>query len=173
MISHIYSKDSTPKELAVAEVVKSVCKKYDIPAFTHAVAIEEGVVPHSHPILTLNTRLNDEKLLLKVLVHEQFHWYVQDHQRYSECISYLKSKYEDDGEHNKSGTYPNSYWEHIIVCFNTRNYLTGVLSSEDLDWVYEQWQAYPTLERLIIQDYQAIKIDLEKFGLVFVGAHLS
>ncbi len=168
MILNVYSKNNDPKELAVVELVKSICKKYNVPVFTEQVVIEAGVIPHSHPILTINTRLNDEKLLLQVLVHEQFHWYVQNHPRYDECILYLKSKYEDDGEHNKSGTYPNSYWEHIIVCFNTRNYLSGILSLEDLNWIYEQWQAYPTLENLIVQRYEMVKSDLERFEMIYV-----
>src|SRR5690606_18717112 len=117
---NIYSKNNTERELAVVEIVREICQKYQIPIFTNEICVEEGVIPHSHPILTLNTRLMDEKLILKVLVHEQFHWWVGAHKNYPQGIEYLKTKYEDDGEHNKTGNYPNSYWEHIIVCFNTR-----------------------------------------------------
>lgn len=164
----IYSKNNSADEIEVVGVIKEICRNYDLPLFTKEIIVEKGAIPHSHPILTLNTRVRDRRLLLATLVHEQFHWYVQNHQQYNECISYLKSKYEDDGEHNKSGTYPNSYWEHIIVCLNTRNYLKNILSSEDVGWVYEQWQPYPTLEKLIVRKYKEIQDDLEKFDIIFI-----
>lgn len=165
MISKIYSKNEIPDEIEVVDVVKSVCQKYDIPAFTPEVVVERGAVPHSHPILTLNTSTKDERSILKTLVHEQLHWYAQNHPKYDECILYLKTKYEDDGEHNKSGSYPNSYWEHIIVCFNTRGYLINILPANDFEWVYEQWQPYPTLEKFIAENYENIKKDLEMFDI--------
>lgn len=151
--------------MEVVEIVKNLCQKYDIPTFTHEIVIERGVVPHSHPILTLNTRTKDERVILKTLVHEQLHWHAQNHPNYDECISYLKTKYEDDGEHNKSGLYPNSYWEHIIVCFNTRGYLMNALSVNNFEWVYGEWQPYPTLEKYIAECYENIQEDLEKFDI--------
>jgi len=168
MISKIYSKNNTADEIEVVDIIKEICQDYDLPLFTKEVIIEKGVIPHSHPVLTLNTRAKDKRSLLATLVHEQFHWYVQNHPKYNECISHLKSKYEDDGEHNKSGKYPNSYWEHVIVGFNTRNYLKSILSSEDVEWVYEQWQPYPTLEKLIVYQYKEIRGDLEKFNIIFI-----
>jgi hypothetical protein len=46
--------------------------------FTHDIRIETRVIPHSHPILTLNTRsLDDDDRLLSTFVHEQLHWGVQ------------------------------------------------------------------------------------------------
>ena len=166
MTLNISSKNNIPQESKVVDIVKSVCEKYDIPVFTQNVVIEKDVIPHSHPVLTLNTQVKDTRLLLTTLVHEQLHWYAQDHSQYNDCITYLKSKYQDDGEHNKSGTYPNSYWEHIIVCFNTRRYLKKVLSKEDSGWVYKEWQAYPTLEKLIVEKNDEIQADLEKFELI-------
>ena len=83
-----------------------------------------------------------------------------------DCITYLKTKYIDDGEHNKSGTYLNSYWEHIIVCFNTSNYLENVLPNKDVEWVYLQWQAYPTLEKLLVDKKDEVTNDLSKFDMI-------
>jgi hypothetical protein len=165
---NIASKNNNPRELEVVEVVRAICLKYDLPAFTQTIVVEKGVIPHSHPILTLNTRVTDERLILQTLVHEQLHWYVQEHPQYKECITYLKTKYQDDGEHNKSGTYPDSYWEHIIVCFNTRNYLKNILPKEDTGWIYEQWQAYPTLEKLIVEKKSEIQADLGKFDIILL-----
>jgi len=44
---------------------------------TQEVRIEAGVDPHSHPILTLNTRyLDDDEMQLSIFLHEQAHWFV-------------------------------------------------------------------------------------------------
>lgn len=44
--------------------------------YTTRVRIAPGEVPHSHPILTLNTMLREERALLSTYLHEQMHWYV-------------------------------------------------------------------------------------------------
>ena len=168
MISNIISKNNNADELEVVEIIKSLCQKYDIPAFSHTVIVEKDARPHSLPEITLGTRSKEPKIILQTLIHEQFHWYAQQSSQYADCIAYLKTKYSDDGEHNKSGTYPNSYWEHVIVCFNTRAYLERLLSKEEIDWIYAEWQAYPTLEAMIIEKRGEIKADLEKFDLNFL-----
>ena len=167
---NITSKNNLTEEFEVIGIIKFLSNKYRTPLFTPDVVVEKGAIPHSHPILTLNTRVRDSRLLLDTLIHEQFHWYAQEHQQYKDCIEYLKEKYVDDGEHNKSGTYPNSYWEHIIVCFNTRNYLQSILPKDDIDWIYEQWQAYPTLERLIEEKGEEVRSDLSKFEIIYNGS---
>lgn len=168
MISRIYSKNNYSEELDIVETVKSICQKYNVPAFTNEVCVEKDTIPHSHPILTLNTRSKDERSILLTLTHEQFHWYVQNHQKYKGCIAYLKLKYKDGSVNNESGKYPESYWEHIIVCFNTRNYLKNILSTSDFDWVYQQWLPYPIIEKLIVERHAEIEIDLKKFEMVFI-----
>ena len=46
--------------------------------FTSRVRIEQGAIPHSHPVLTLNTRYPDDDLLaLSTYLHEQLHWFVR------------------------------------------------------------------------------------------------
>ncbi|MBP6942725.1 MAG: hypothetical protein KBB55_01630 [Candidatus Buchananbacteria bacterium] len=164
---NISTKSNLPDELAVAEVIKTLCDKYTIPTFTSEITIESGTRPHSHPVLTLNTRDPHELVVLKTLVHEQFHWYAQDHPNLNQVIEHLKTKYSDDGEHNKSGSYPDSYWEHIIVCFNTRKYLLETISAQDVEWIYNQWQAYPTLEKLIAEQYETFENELKQFDLIY------
>ncbi len=160
------SKNNIPAELEVAAIVNSLVERYAIPIYTENIVIESKVISHSRPILTINTRTKEPLLLLQVLIHEQLHWWVDAHPRYAECLEMLKTKYRDDGEHNKSGTYPNSYWEHIIVCFNTKLWLEKILTKRDVEWIYQQWQAYPTLERFITNRKKEIGAALEKYDMV-------
>ena len=46
--------------------------------YTEQVQLEEGAVPHSHPVLTLAPRkhyLTDPERILAVYLHEQMHWF--------------------------------------------------------------------------------------------------
>ena len=48
--------------------------------FTRTVQIQSGVIPHSHPVLTLNTNsLTNDTIKLKSFIHEQLHWFLSRH----------------------------------------------------------------------------------------------
>jgi hypothetical protein len=51
---------------------------HDLRPYEYAarVRIAPGKVPHSHPVLTLNTMRREEGPLLSLYIHEQMHWYV-------------------------------------------------------------------------------------------------
>ena len=68
---------STP-ERRTRDQLLEVLKRYDTQrwTFTRKIIIDEGAIPHSHPVLTLHTRhLGEDLLLLSTYVHEQIHWY--------------------------------------------------------------------------------------------------
>ena len=44
--------------------------------YTRQVRIAPGEIAHSHPVLTLTTRIREEAALLSEYLHEQMHWYV-------------------------------------------------------------------------------------------------
>ena len=44
--------------------------------YTKVIRIAPGEIPHSHPMLTLNTMIRAEGPLLCTYLHEQMHWYV-------------------------------------------------------------------------------------------------
>jgi hypothetical protein len=60
------------------ELIESFLAKYDLDRdiFTNDIIIEKMSIPHSHPVLTLNTRtIDDPNLYLATFVHEQIHWF--------------------------------------------------------------------------------------------------
>jgi len=68
------------REQATRQQLDRLFDQYDLSpwAFTHQVELEEQVVPHSHPVLTLSTRhLRDDLLLVATYIHEQSHWYFE------------------------------------------------------------------------------------------------
>jgi hypothetical protein len=58
--------------------LRRLLEQYDLDRWinTNDVVIQTRVIPHSHPVLTLNTRqLRNDNGALSVFVHEQGHWY--------------------------------------------------------------------------------------------------
>ena len=72
----------TPLEERGRDQLHRLLHTYDMQKwlFTHDVLVQSGVIPHSHPVLTLNTRyLDDDTAQLATFVHEQLHWLLTDH----------------------------------------------------------------------------------------------
>src|SRR5687768_11798227 len=75
--------NSTPAEQQTRDQLERLLKTYDLSKWiiTRSVMIDEKTaIPHSHPVLTLNTRhVKDDELMLSTFVHEQMHWFlIQD-----------------------------------------------------------------------------------------------
>jgi len=73
--------DLAPAQRAAARVrdmLTGLRKCHDLARFeyTKRVRIAPTEIPHSHPVLTLNTFLRDDVALLSAYLHEQMHWYV-------------------------------------------------------------------------------------------------
>lgn len=70
---------STEKEQQVREQLLRLFERYPLDKwlYTAKVQIEEGAIPHSHPVLTLGTRhISDPRQLLGIYIHEQLHWFL-------------------------------------------------------------------------------------------------
>jgi hypothetical protein len=68
----------SPVEVRVRAALERVRARHDLARFerTAELRIEEGVIPHSHPTLTLSERYGDEDdRLLATYLHEQMHWW--------------------------------------------------------------------------------------------------
>ncbi len=71
----------SPEEVRVREALDRVRGQFDLTVFerTHEVRIERGVIPHSHPVLTLSDRYgHEDDRLLATYLHEQLHWWSMD-----------------------------------------------------------------------------------------------
>lgn len=116
---NISCKNNSPREEEVKnillDILENVPRKY---IFTPDIIIEEKVVPHSHPILTLNTRnLNNPDIILSTFIHEQIHWYLQKIEL-QDYYTKLESLFPNlgAGAPNWGDTLHSSYL-HIIVNF--------------------------------------------------------
>src|SRR5690349_4219277 len=102
--------------------LQKLMKQYDLSKwlFTNTVQIESGngVIPHSHPVLTLSTRhLKDDDLLLSTFIHEEFHWYINSNLDKNQLLSDLKTSFPEPkiAFPEGSGGIEDTYF-HIIIC---------------------------------------------------------
>jgi hypothetical protein len=78
----IVLKNGTPAEIGMRAVLSKLCADHDLSGwiFTQTIEVDEAAMPHSHPVLTLNTENeHDELMALASLVHEQLHWFEEEH----------------------------------------------------------------------------------------------
>ena len=166
-------KHGSETERETKEQLERLLASYDLKryTFTHAVIIEDKVIPHSHPVLTLSTRyIGEDDRLLSVYVHEQLHWYLVEHHRQTEAAKAdLRRMYPKvpvgppDGAMDEESTYL-----HLVDCYlemQADRKLMGdkraaavmeFLSGDHYRWVYAT----------ILRDEQAIGAVLAKHGLL-------
>lgn len=126
-----------------------LAKVYDLKPFlfTKKIQVQSYVVPHSHPVLTLNTR-NAEKpnQLLSTWLHEEFHWWADEKKKETQAaIAELKIMYPKI--EGKPGSHSN--YLHFIVCF---------LEYQSLKFYLGENEAQSVIRGLIVNDkiYPAI-----------------
>lgn len=137
--------------------------------FTDKVHIDKTAIPHSHPILTLHTRHghNSQKdLLLSTYLHEQIHWFTDEHiENTNTAIAMLKHAFPDvpvgypEGARDEHSTYL-----HLIVCYLEQEALREYLSetrvravlkfwqNDHYKWVYKQVELHQSLLAKIITE---------------------
>ena len=91
--------EPTPTTLRAERVLRELLARYDLRAyaFTRQIRIKSGVIPHSHPVLTLNTRsLDDPERWLAQYLHEQIHWFLSAQEAATQqAIAAFRQRYPD------------------------------------------------------------------------------
>src|SRR3954464_8497043 len=78
---NIKLKNGTEVEQRKKDQIERLAQQYDLKKYTKTreILIEQGVRPHSSPVLTLNGRFVDnDDLSLAVYIHEQGHWVLME-----------------------------------------------------------------------------------------------
>jgi hypothetical protein len=153
----------TPVEAATRDQLQRLLKTHDLSdwVWTRKIIIEDGAIPHSHPVLTLNTRhVNDDLLLLSTLVHEEYHWYETAHAHdTSAAIRDLKAAYPHlplgglDGASDEESSYL-----HVIVCYAEWQKMKALVGPEQTHRIMEFWARdhYRAIYRLVLDNEAAV-----------------
>lgn len=167
----------TQAERGTEQQLRRILTSYDLSdwTFTRSVMIDEGEIPHSHPVLTLHTRhINHDELLLSTYVHEQLHWFVEQHRKQAAAaVRDLRRIYPRIPTGFPQGASDEeSNYEHLIVVYleyRAGQSLMGQLKSRE---VMEFWSKdhYTWIYRQVLNDPETIGEVLKTHGLI--PAHL-
>src|SRR5688572_24621752 len=114
-------KNNTPAEAKTKVQLERLIAAHDLSKWTfiRKVEIDEKAIPHSHPVLTLNTRhIKDDELLLSTYVHEQIHWHLVNLSKETdEAIKELRVLFPKVPAGPPGGARDeNSTYLHLLVC---------------------------------------------------------
>jgi len=129
--------------------------------FTTDVHIASMVQPHSHPVLTLNTRqLDDDDGFLGTFLHEQFHWYAEQKLSSVEAtIAALRAIWPEVPVGPPQGARSEfSSYLHLIICFWELDALTTLIGSERATTVIEKRGYYTWIYQTVGEQGERIRI---------------
>lgn len=139
--------------------------------FTRKINIEKGQIPHSDPVLTLNTRhLDRSDLLLSTFLHEQLHWFLAGKEEASAAaVAELRRMYPviplgfPQGSGDEQGNY-----EHLIVTFLEYQADKEVLGPAQAKKVMAFWATdhYTWVYKKMLADEARIRAVLQKHALL-------
>lgn len=165
-------KHGNDREKQTKDQLQRLLKQYDLAKwiFTKKILIEFKVIPHSHPVLTINTRhLDDDPRFLSMFIHEQIHWFASNkYSQTSKAMEELKTIYPDapdgppEGARNKESTYL-----HLIVCYLEYDAMRELLGVEKAKKIMEESSKdfYKWIYRTVLSDGDRINAILAKNGL--------
>ncbi len=141
--------------------------------YTEHVQLEEGVIPHSHPVLTLAPRkhyLTDLKRILAVYLHEQMHWFslLDEMSRDNARIgTELRTRYPNlpvDPPDGCGSEFSN--YLHIVVNFFEYQALRELLSDDRARAVLGGYRGYKAIYAVVLRDYAELEQLFTKCGLI-------
>jgi lysophospholipase L1-like esterase len=162
-------KHNSGPERRTEEQLQRLLSVYDLRryTFTRRVLIDERSIPHSHPVLTLHTRhLNSDDQLLSTYVHEQLHWYLDQHLEQTRAAeSDLRKIYTKvpvgfpDGSDDEEGTYL-----HLITCYLEMQADRDLMGPERTIAVMNFWAGdhYRWVYKTVMQDESTIRKVVEQ-----------
>lgn len=167
----ISSKHSSEAELETVALLKKLIGKYDVNEyiFTNKVLVESGVIPHSHPVLTINTRHNKniDRLLLCFL-HEQIHWFAEiNESRTTAALEDLRNAFPNipcippEGASDEASSYL-----HLIINWLEMRAAKRYLGNHRANEVISNMDIYPGIYRIVLAEEKTIEKILQRHLLI-------
>lgn len=160
---------------ATRDQMLRLLERYDLSRwrFTGKVIVDSDpkIIPHSHPVLTLDTgNLRDDELLVSTYIHEQLHWFMNTVPgKEKAAIADLREIYPDvpAGRSGGGARDEHSTYLHLIVCYLEIEGVREVLGELRAWWVLNFWAQhhYTWIYRTIGEDRSRIGAIIRKHGL--------
>ncbi len=158
--------------------LEALLAQYDLSPFlfTCHIRIESGVIPHSHPVLTMNARhVENPERLLMTFVHEQLHWFVEslDPQKTGKAIAEIATLFPEVPEHQAGGgTDEGSTYLHLLIGVYEIESLRSLLGVSRASELYSTIDVYPWVYRTVMDHEASLKAIVAKHALEFRPADM-
>ncbi len=137
--------------------------------FTDKVLIQSYEIPHSHPVLTLNTQyLDNDQEQLATFLHEQIHWYADiESNKTEEIIDVFKKMYptvpvgKGEGARSEYSTYL-----HLMVCWLEFDAVRKLIDEETARSLLADKSYYRWIYKKVLEDTESIGKVLHEHEMV-------
>jgi len=160
------------EEAQAREQLQRLLAEYDLDPWivTTRIRIAAGEIPHSHPILTLNTKyLDDDLRQLATFLHEQMHWHEESDAHKAavdHAIEDLRARYPNPPSHEEIGTRSEySTYLHLVVNGLTFDALRHLLGEQEARTLTDENNIYRWVNQRVLDDTAAIGAILDDHGL--------
>jgi hypothetical protein len=159
----IRTSTTATRELQGRDQLRRLLRDYPLKPylFTKEVVIQSGVIPHSHPVLTLNTRYLDNDIAqLATFVHEQFHWFFDEHvgdNVIDAAVAELRTIFPNAPDSPPEGARGSrSTYMHLMVCTMEFEALASLVGRDRARDQLSEWEHYKWVYRTVLKDTQPI-----------------
>lgn len=138
--------------------------------FTKKIQIQSHVIPHSHPVLTMNTRhAENPKKILSVWMHEELHWWLEKNPKETAlAVKELKKIYPQAPRGQGAST--DSTFTHLLVCYLEMRALALYVGEKEskviIEDIMKKDKMYPWVYYQVLYKNFAIKKVLTKHKLI-------
>ncbi len=137
--------------------------------FTQKVVIQSRVIPHSHPVLTLNTRyVGDDVHQLSTFLHEQIHWFADaDTIATQRVIGEFRQRYPEVPVRGGQGARSEfSTYLHLAVCWLELDAMIRLVGQEQARQLLSEKTHYMWIYERVLEDGEAIGEILKRHNLI-------
>lgn len=161
------------REKQAEKILEKLNQSYDLDliSITKKIIIKSNEIPHSHPILTLNTRyIENEVAFFSVFIHEQIHWHLSNLEfkgRVNQFVHEVKKQYPNIpvGIQNGGARTKHSSYLHLAVIFLEYDMLAYFIGRNDAkDWMLKN-TVYTSLNKIVVNDYKYFESLVLNLGL--------
>ncbi|MEM6813773.1 MAG: hypothetical protein AAF600_05195 [Bacteroidota bacterium] len=161
--------NQTRKEELTRVKLTRVLEEYDVQKwiFVDTLRIAEREIPHSHPILTLNTRPQSDLSLLSVFIHENIHWFLEEKKEATDkAMDELKVLFKNvpvgypEGAKSEHSTYL-----HLIVNYLEYDGIKQVAGERAAQAVFQRKTYYKWINLQVLANLEYLEKLIIKYQL--------
>ncbi len=158
-------------------LIRGFGKTYDLSPyiFTKDIFIQSMIIPHSHPVLTLNTRqISEPERYLALLIHEEIHWFFAAGEREAQLVKFIsrmREKYPRVPSRKNGGAIDDeSTYLHFGVCYYELEAMKKYIGEKKAIENFGTEDVYSWIRKEILNNKEFVKETLLNSGLQWKDA---